>query len=363
MLDQGWAGRWEMVKDWLEISQLASSCPPRSQPDSQQGCQIGQDSQETLPEPLKQSVLSIGNFDGVHLGHRDLFSYARGCAHPGQKVIAVTFDPHPRALLRPKDTGPPLLTLRRKVEKLKQNGVDQVVVFRIDTAFLDIPAQDFFDRIIRGILDPARLIEGDNFCFGRKREGTISRLGELCENSGIKLDIHPGLTDKEGWISTSRIRNLLLKGEVAEAGRLLGETHETEAEVIAGAQRGRTLGFPTANLAQPQTLVPSIGVYAAQAILPDGTTYGAAVNIGPNPTFGENAFKIEAHILDYSGNLYGKLLRLEWIDRIRGPVAFSTIEELKNQIQTDLQQTRAILEKSGCGNPDGARNHLLGAKA
>jgi len=337
-LIDGWAGHWEMLKDWLEISQLASS--------SQEEKPEWQIPQVPLPEPLKHSVLSIGNFDGVHLGHRELFAYARGCAHPGQKVIAVTFDPHPRALLRPKDTGPPLLTLMRKVEKLKKNGVDQVVVFRIDTAFLDIRAQDFFDAIIRGILNPARLIEGNNFCFGRKREGTISRLGELCEVSGIKLDIHPGLTDDDGWISTSRIRNFLIQGDVAQARRLLGEPHETEAEVIPGAQRGRTLGFPTANLAQPQTLVPAIGVYAARAILHDGTTHGAAVNIGPNPTFGEDAFKIEAHILDYSGDLYGKLLRLDWIDRVRGPIAFSSIEGLKNQIQTDLSQIRAILEKS-----------------
>lgn len=327
-----------MAKDWLEIAHLASSCT-LGNPD-------GPIPQGPLPSPLKQSVLSIGNFDGVHLGHRDLFAYARRCAQPGQKVIAVTFDPHPRALLRPKDTGPPLLTLSRKVEKLKQNGVNEVVVFRIDKAFLEIGAHDFFEKIIREILDPARLIEGDNFCFGRKREGTISRLGELCDHCGIKLDIHPGLTDAVGWISTSRIRNFLIQGDVAAAGRLLGGPHETEAEVITGAQRGRTLGFPTANLAQPQTLVPAIGVYAARAILPDGTHHKAAVNIGPNPTFGEDAFKIEAHIFDYSGNLYGKSLRLEWIERIRGPVAFSSIEALKIQIQTDLSQVRAILEKS-----------------
>lgn len=354
-MNQGWAGRREMVKDWLEISHLAPSCSSRKD--------LGNSIQEILPKPLRQSVLSIGNFDGVHLGHRDLFAYARRCAQKGQKVIAVTFDPHPRALLRPEDTGPPLLTLSRRVEKLKQNGVDQVVVFRIDHSFLEIAAQDFFDRIIRGILQPARLIEGDNFCFGRNREGTISRLGELCQSSGIKLDVHPGLTDKEGWISTSRIRNLLLEGDVAQARLLLGEPHETEGEVIPGAKRGRALGFPTANLAHPQTLVPAIGVYAAQALMPDGKRYAAAVNIGPNPTFGENTFKIEAHILDYSGDLYGKNLRLEWIDRIRGPVAFTSIEDLKSRIHNDLQQTCALFERSSQDTRDGAPSHPLKQKA
>ncbi len=320
-----------MRSDWMEI-------PP---------AQWGALTPESLPETLRQSILTIGNFDGVHLGHRDLIAHANRLARPGQKVIAVTLDPHPRALLRPEDTGPPILSLKRKVQKLRQSGVDEVIVFRVNSSFLEICAQDFFDRIIRGILDPQCLIEGDNFCFGRKREGTISKLGDLCKKCGIGLEIHPGLLDAIGWISTSRIRTLLLDGDVAKASQLLGAPHETTGLVVSGAKRGRSLGFPTANLCPPQTLVPALGVYAAKAILPNGQIHDAAVNIGPSPTFGETELKIEAHLMNYSNDLYGQTLRLEWIDRIRGPRSFPSPEALKAQIQLDLQQIQAALSKAG----------------
>ncbi len=307
---------------------------------------------EALPEPFRKSIVSVGNFDGVHLGHRDLFTHARRLARPAQKVIAVTLDPHPRALLRPEDTGPPILSLERKVQKLRQCGVDQVVVFRIDSSFLELSAQDFFDRLIRGILDPQGLIEGENFCFGSKRQGTISQLGQLCNLSGIVLQIHPGLFDDKDWISTSRIRTLLLEGEVAKAARLLGAPHETTGEVIAGAMRGRSLGYPTANLALPQTILPAFGVYAAKAILANGQSHEAAVNLGPSATFGETGVKIEAHLLNFSGHLYGQTIRLEWIDRIRSPRLFTSPDALKYQIQADLVQIQTVLSasRSSSGN-------------
>ncbi len=326
---QEWVGRatGNMRSDWIDILPA----------------QWGALSPEPLPESLRQSIISLGNFDGVHLGHRDLIDHSKRSAKPGQKVIAVTLDPHPRALLRPEDTGPPILTLERKVQKLRQAGVDEVIVFRIDSSFLEIRAQDFFDRIIRGILAPQCLIEGDNFCFGRKREGTISQLSQLCQKCGIRLEIHPGLLDANGWISTSRIRTLLLEGDVAKASRLLGAPHETTGEVVSGAQRGRSLGFPTANLLPPKTLVPALGVYAAKAILPNGQIHDAAVNIGPSATFGETDLKIEAHLLNFSGDLYGQTLCLEWKDRIRGPLAFSSPGALQSQIQSDLIQIQTVL--------------------
>lgn len=291
---------------------------------------------QAIPGPFRGGVVTLGNFDGVHLGHRDLLKRARALAGSSKKLVVATLDPHPRLLLRPQDTGPPLLTLERKAEKLRQAGADLVIVFRIQPEFLQIPAETFFKEIIVGALGATHLVEGTNFCFGKSREGTIQKLGEFCARDQIGLDLHSGVFEGDDWVSTSRIREKIEKGEVVAAEAMLGSPVEISGKVIQGAQRGRTIGVPTANLEVVGQLTPGLGVYSARAVLSDERKYPVAVNIGPNPTFAENQFKIEAHLIGFSGDLYGQNLRLEFLDRVRDLCAFSSVDALKNQLSRDI---------------------------
>ncbi len=291
--------------------------------------------------PFRGAIVTLGNFDGVHRGHQDLLKRARTLAGPQRKLIAATFDPHPRFLLRPLETGPPLLTLERKAQKLLAAGADRVVVFRIDRHFLQLSAQKFFDDIIVGVLGASFLVEGTNFCFGKAREGTVHLLGSMCERSGIGLSLHDGICEQGEWVSTSRIREKIEKGDLEGAEAMLGSPVELTGKVAHGARRGRTIGFPTANLEVAGQLVPAHGVYAAQAVLDDGRVFAAAVNVGPNPTFGELAVKIEAYLIGFEGDLYGQSIRLEFRERLRELCAFASADALKEQLQKDVARAAA----------------------
>ncbi len=298
-----------------------------------------------LPTSLLRGAVTIGNYDGVHRGHAALLSNLKNTSQRlGCAAIVVTFDPHPLKLLRPESAPVPLSWLERKAELLGKLGVAALVVLTTTSELLQLTPAQFVDRVLVESLQARAVVEGPNFHFGHKRAGNVAVLEDLCRARNIEtLVVEPVATGEE-WISSTRIRELLRAGEVCKANDLLTAPYRLRGQVQQGAQRGRTIGFPTLNLANVATLVPGHGVYAGKLKLANGT-HPAAINIGPNPTFGEQADKIEAHILDWSGDLYGQWIELELLERVRGIQKFASAEQLIAQIQHDVAQVRSLAAK------------------
>jgi riboflavin kinase / FMN adenylyltransferase len=295
-----------------------------------------------LPETAQRGAVAIGNFDGVHRGHleivRRLLERAREVGGP---AIVFTFDPHPVRLLRPDQCPPPLTWTERKAELLATHGVYMVVAYHTDQELLQLSAKQFFDRIVLGALEARAMVEGPNFYFGHNREGNVEVLSELAREAGITLDIVPPVTIAGEIVSSSRIRSLISAGDVATAGELLSAPYRIRGMVTHGVGRGSTIGFPTANLQGIDTLLPKPGVYAGRAIV-QSILYPAAINLGPNPTFGEMASKVEIHLLDYHDSLYGQPLEVEFLARLRDVTTFAGPDALIDQLRQDVQRTREI---------------------
>jgi riboflavin kinase/FMN adenylyltransferase len=292
-------------------------------------------------EAIRGGFASIGNFDGVHRGHQamlnTLISRARS---EGVLAVAVTFDPHPIALLKPDAAPPGLTTIEHRAELLARYGVDVTLVLPTDRNLLSLTAEDFFDTILRQRLQVRGLVEGPNFFFGRNRSGNITVLRGFCHAHGLSFDVVPPVTVDEQLVSSSVIRSLIESGDLAHAVRLLGHSYRMSGHVGHGAQRGRTIGFPTANLMDVTTLIPANGVYSGWAFVDNGR-HSAAIHIGPNPTFGEGARKIEVHLLDFQGDLYGHELKVDFVDRVRDVRRFESVEQLQLQLQQDVAVVRA----------------------
>ncbi len=303
----------------------------------------------TAPPPpeVRGGAVTVGNFDGVHRGHRDLVTAVRAWADAhGEPAVAVTFDPPPVALLAPGRSPPPLSTLADRAALLTAAGADHVVVLRTDAALLDLGPEAFFDRIIVGMLDARAVAEGYNFRFGRGRAGDTALLSSLCAQAGVTFAEVPPHTAGGEPVSSSRVRAALAAGDVAGAADLLGRPYTIAGTVVGGARRGRTIGFPTANLDGVATLLPLEGVYAGRAFF-DGLARPAAVNLGPNPTFGEAARKLEVHLLDFAGDLYGREMRLQFVARLRPIRPFASPADLVAQMTHDVAAVRAILNQGG----------------
>jgi len=292
-------------------------------------------------ESFRGGYASIGNFDGVHRGHQAMLNALTSRSRSdGVPAVAVTFDPHPIALLRPEATPPPLTSIEYRAELLGRYGVDVTIVLPTDRQLLALTAEEFFDRVVRGELHAKGLVEGSNFFFGRNRSGNVTVLRSLCAAHGLSLDVVPPVTVDEQLVSSSVIRSLIEAGDLGHAVRLLGHPYRVSGTVGRGAERGRTLGFPTANLFDVVTLTPANGVYAALAHTTDGRR-AAAVNVGPNPTFGESSRKIEVHILDFEGDLYSQTLDVDFLDRVRDVKRFASGEELRTQLEHDVAVVRS----------------------
>lgn len=303
-----------------------------------------------VPESLRTAFATIGNFDGVHRGHRALIDRLTAAAHgAGAPSVVVTFDPPPLALLRPDALPPRLTTIEQRVQLLRQAGVDAVWILPTTWELLRLSAADFFQQVVVDRLAARGLIEGPNFYFGRDRGGTIDVLRQLCSAAAVQLEvIEPVRIDHE-WVSSSAIRAALVAGDLATAVRQLGHPYRLCGTVVDGAHRGRTLNFPTANLGDVTTVVPGHGVYAGRVTLSE-KAYPAAVHIGPNPTFGEHSAKIEVHILDFSGDLYGSTLAVDLLERVRGVQRFSSVEELRSQLEKDVEFVRNRVDHTGLEN-------------
>jgi riboflavin kinase/FMN adenylyltransferase len=299
-----------------------------------------------LPTTARGGAVSIGNFDGVHLGHaaivRQLLARAREVGGP---AIVFTFDPHPVRLLRPDKCPPPLTWTERKAELLARLGVDWVVAYPTDEALLQLSAQQFFDQIIRQSLDARALVEGPNFYFGHNREGTITRLRELSAAATITLDVVSPVEIDGSIVSSSRVRDLIRQGDVDAARRLLGLPYRIRGMVTHGAGRGAKIGFPTANLDAIDTLLPAQGVYAGRA-WNNGHSWPAAIHLGPSPTFGDTLVRVEIHLIGQNEPLYGEPLEVDFLTHLRDIRPFASPEELIQQINSDIAEVTRIARAS-----------------
>ena len=296
-----------------------------------------------LPESARGGAVAIGNFDGVHLGHlrivRRLLERANEVNGP---AIVFTFDPHPVRILRPAECPPPLTWTKRKAQLLSRYGVYKIVAYPTDEALLGLSAREFFDAIVIKALDAKAMVEGPNFFFGHKREGNVDLLREFTSSAGISLDVVEPYKLDDQMISSSAIRELIAEGDVALAAKMLSSPYRIRGMVTHGAGRGAKLGFPTANLEAVDTLLPSLGVYAGKAWL-DSEPHLAAIHLGPNPTFGEGATKVEIHLIDFHEPIYGQPLEVEFLSKIRDVVTFDSQDALVKQLQKDVEQTRKLV--------------------
>lgn len=293
---------------------------------------------------LRSGAVTIGNFDGVHRGHaRIVERLISRAADVGGPAVVFTFEPHPVRLLRPEAVPPPLTWTERKAELLADLGVDWIIAYPTDETLLRLSPREFFDKIVRDRLDARAMVEGPNFFFGRDRAGDIDVLGELCSEANVDLEIVQPLKLDDDYVSSSRVRNAVRAGDVNAASQMLTRPYRIRGMVTHGAGRGAKIGFATANIDAIDTLIPADGVYAGRAITSDGA-WPAAINIGPNPTFGEHAHKVEVHLLDFENSLYGQPLEVDFLERLRDIQPFNSAEELTAQLALDIQRVRKVAD-------------------
>lgn len=301
-----------------------------------------------LPDDVRGGAVAIGNFDGVHRGHARLVEQLVERAQAiGGPAIVFTFDPHPARVLRPAESPAPLTWLERKAELLAELGVDHVVAYPTDEALLRLSAREFFDLLLRETLDAKALVEGPNFLFGHNREGDVGKLAEFADEAGMSLDIVvPSETNGE-MISSSRVRRLIGgAGDVAAGAGMLTAPYRIRGIVTHGAGRGAKIGFPTANLEGIDTLLPADGVYAGIGGVIGRTEHrgpwAAAINVGSNPTFGEQARKVEVHLIGCDDAIYGRPLEVDFLERLRDVRPFESADELIEQLKTDVAVAKQI---------------------
>jgi riboflavin kinase / FMN adenylyltransferase len=304
------------------------------------------------------TALTIGVFDGVHRGHQQLIDHvvARARALQGQAAV-LTFDPHPDLVLYPERERLYLTTLDERAALLAGIGVDVLLVVRFDRALMSLTAQAFMEQLCATVA-LRELYVGPGFALGRGREGTLDRLNELGQRLGYRAATLEPLLLGDEVVSSTRIRRLLREGRVTEVEPLLGRPYSLSGKVIDGDKRGRTIGFPTANIALDELhLLPADGVYVCHASCDDSSpqTYGAVVNIGVRPTFEGMQRRVEAHLLDFNGDLYGRVLRLSFLQWLRGEQRFSGVDALIAQIGRDVAAARAVLN-SAAGSLPSARD-------
>jgi len=301
-----------------------------------------------LGSALRAPAVAIGNFDGVHRGHRALISEARrlACSSGGQ-TVALTFDPHPAHFFAPNLAPPMLTTLTRRLEMLGEAGAEVVIVEPFTAEFAALAPETFIEQVLHKDIGARHVVVGADFSFGRSRSGSAHQLDRLGAELGMGVSIVQSVTSNGLVCSSTKIREFVLEGRVEGANLLLGRPFEIEGVVAAGARRGRTLGIPTANLAHEGEILPKQGVYAGRACVLDHAEqwFAAAISIGTNLTFASQAepeLTVEAHLLDFSADLYGARLRLAFVARLRDQRRYATAEQLVAAIERDIARTREI---------------------
>jgi len=301
---------------------------------------------DNLAEAFRHGAVSVGNFDGVHQGHARIAGrLVRRARQAGGPAVVFTMDPHPARVLRPDDAPPPLTWIDRKAELLAELGVDAVIAYPTDRAFLDLDPRAFFEEIVRRRLDARAIVEGTNFFFGRGRQGNVALLAEFCRELGVAIELVEPVQLDGQVVSSSRVRSLVAGGDVGRACRMLTRPYRLQGTVVRGAGRGAGLGYPTANLAGVSTLLPAEGIYAGCSRA-EGTTWPAAISIGPNPTFDDRRLKVEVHLIGYRGDLYDRPLEVDLLSRLRAVERFASVEELLGQMGQDVAAAQAVA--AGC---------------
>ncbi len=302
---------------------------------------------ENLQPTPQGTVLTIGNFDGVHLGHREIFrKVLRRARQVSGTATVLTFEPHPLRLLAPEHAPPRINTPPEKIRLMEASCIDLLVILPFDRDLAAMSADDFVRHLLVEKLAVRHLVVGYDYAFGRGREGNLAFLQQKAAEYGFVLETLDPISHAGEVYSSTRIRQSLQAGDVAGVVDVLGRNFTLDGRVVHGAGRGRTLGFPTANLDTDKEVLPANGVYAVKVKWRE-RLYDAVVNIGDRPTFQDQEATLEIHLLDFQQSLYGETLRLYFVERLRGEQSFASVDALQQAIQGDIEQARSVLAERG----------------
>ena len=297
------------------------------------------------PPWLVHPVLALGNFDGLHRGHLKIIERVRrGAAEHGGTPMAMTFDPHPPRVLRPDKAPKLLMTKSQRLESLHSAGISCVAVVRFTRELSEWDPEMFIRTVLVDWLRVSEVWVGANFLFGHGRSGNFTVLRTLGQHYGFRADKIDPVRYKDFVVSSTRIRRLISEGRVDEAGALLGHPYFIDGTVVVGRRRGREIGFPTANLETANELIPPNGVYATTTTI-DGVVHAGITNVGVRPTFGEGELTVETHLLNFSGDLYGRPVRLGFVQRVRDERQFPDIDALREQIEADRRTADRLFSR------------------
>lgn len=294
-------------------------------------------------KPGAPSVVTIGVFDGVHLGHQEIMRIVGSTAQArGARSVVVTFDRNPEEIVHPSNPVPYITTLPQKLDLIAQQGIDLTVVLPLEKWLVDMPAEDFVSRILHEKLGAVQVVVGPDFVFGKGRAGNTELLRRLGEGCGYDVTTVPPIRVGDFVVSSTAIRRLISEGDVDRANELLGHPFSLTGKVVRGEGVGRSLGFPTANIEAPEKqILPGNGIYAL-AVMLDGRRWIGVSNIGNRPTLGGAKTTLEVYILDFSGNIYDRELELIFLHRLRDEIKFPDVDALKRQIALDVETARRL---------------------
>jgi riboflavin kinase/FMN adenylyltransferase len=300
---------------------------------------------DTRPPWLVHPVLALGNFDGLHRGHLKIIERVRrGAAEHGGTPMAMTFDPHPPRVVRPDKAPPLLMTKTQRLEALHRAGIACVAVVRFTHELSEWDPETFVRTVLADWLRVSEVWVGANFLFGHGRSGNFSLLRTLGQRHGFRADKIDPVRYKDFVVSSTRIRRLVAEARMDEAGALLGHPYYVDGTIVEGQKRGKTIGFPTANMVTDNELIPPHGVYATTMTI-DGVVHAGLTNIGVRPTFNETDTTIETHLLRYSGDLYGRHVRLSFVQRLRDERRFDSVDALRAQIEADERRANHLFSR------------------
>ncbi len=304
---------------------------------------------DKIHEPFKKAVITIGNFDGVHIGHQALFHEVIEKAETIDGTsIAMTFEPHPIRVLK-QNGHPPLITLyEQKAELIERTGIDVLICVPFTKAFASLSADQFIRDLLVKKIGVKAIVVGEDYSFGKNREGNINMLKSYAPAGGFEVIVADWIKTSKGFtgrISSTRIRELVTDGHMREAEKMLGRRYQVRGRVMTGRDRGgKLLGIPTANINLHDELCPKTGIYAV-TVECSGSRHNGVANIGYSPTFEDHEFTVEVHILDFNANIYGEKIRVNFIKRLRDEIKFSNISELIDQIKKDIAAARKFFSK------------------
>jgi riboflavin kinase/FMN adenylyltransferase len=298
---------------------------------------------EKIFQTFTKPSVALGNFDGVHLGHQEILKRTVDTAHrKGREAVVYTFDPHPRLVLNQAPEIPQITTAEEKADLLGSLGIDVLVLAEFTKEFARQTPEDFVENTLVEELAIRNLFVGENYRFGSGRSGTPAQLRRMGQERGFSVHVVPSVKVRGEVVSSTLIRKLLLSGRISEANEMLGRPFFVQGNVIHGHSRGKGLGYPTANIKPDRKLRPPDGVYAVFCQF-QNRVYQAVMNIGKNPTFHDRKTSFEAHLLDFSDELYGSTIKLFFIERLRPERTFGSVDELKSQIARDVEKARSLL--------------------